>query len=301
MSLNPANPEFRMSYRTPYVVLVGAMVIGWAYLAAMVVDMIARMDMGAMGPGMELFNQFNMFYGLPEHVRVQLASLCLPLAQEGFGMPALINMGLWDYSLLFLMWFMMVLAMMLPTAMPMLQAYDHARPGRGIYKVAAGYLGVWTAFSVIATGAQALLHQAELLTPMMVPVLSSITITTVFAAAIYQFTPMKQACLDRCRTPNVALALHSGEQKHNAFSFGLEQGLYCLGCCWALMVLMFAVGIMNIIWIALLGLIMTLEKMSKTPFTSYGIGIALLLWGGANLYVARADLPFLEVLGERLF
>ncbi len=301
MSVISPKTDLQLSYRLPYIVLGGAVVLGWAYLATMVIDMISRMDMGEMGPGMELFNQFNMFQGLPEHVRVQLASLCLPLAQEAFGMPALVNMGFFDYFLLFVMWFMMVLAMMLPTAMPMLRTFHEARAGKAIYVVAGGYLAVWAAFSVVATVAQGVLHELGVMSPMMLPVFSTLTITTVIAAAIYQFTPAKQACLDRCRTPNVALALQSGEQRQSAFRFGIEQGLYCLGCCWALMVLMFAVGIMNIIWIALLGLIMTLEKKSKTPFTSYGIGVALLLWGGANVYFARAGLSLSEALGDRLF
>ncbi len=186
MSTTNPKPDFQLSYRLPYILLGGAVVLGWLYLGAMVLDMIARMDMGEMGPGMELFNQFNMFKGLPEHVRMQLASLCLPLAQEAFGMPGLANMGLYDYFLLFVMWFMMVLAMMLPSAMPMLQTYHEARGDKSIYVVAVGYLSVWAAFSAVATVAQGVLHQLGVLSPMMLPVFSTLTITTVFAAAIYQ-------------------------------------------------------------------------------------------------------------------
>ncbi|MDD7908794.1 DUF2182 domain-containing protein [Pseudovibrio exalbescens] len=280
----------------PVVVLTGAIAIGWAYLGYMVVDMVSRMDMGAMGPGMEIFNEFNMFNGLSPEVRAQLAVLCLPMANEAFGMPGLVDSSLSDFLLIFLMWLMMVLAMMLPSAVPMLSAYRKVRPGNAVLGVTFGYLAVWTAFSVLATVLQMLLHSVGALTTMMVPTISILATSTVFAAGIYQFTPFKMACLVRCRLPNTMLAGYAAENEPSSFKFGIEQGLYCLGCCWALMALMFAVGIMNIIWIALLGLVMALEKTSNSRPVTYGIGVALILWGAANLYFSSGATPFMNAI-----
>ncbi|OKL43429.1 DUF2182 domain-containing protein [Pseudovibrio exalbescens] len=280
----------------PVLVLTGAIALGWAYLGYMVVDMVTRMDMGAMGPGMELFNQFNMFKGLDPAIRAQLAVLCLPMANEAFGMPGLVDGSFADFLLIFLMWLMMVLAMMLPSAVPMLTSYHRARPGNAVLVVAAGYLAIWTGFSVLATLLQMALHTLGALTPMMVPTISILATSTIFAAGIYQFTPFKMACLVRCRVPNTLLAGHKAQSDHSAFRFGLDQGLYCLGCCWALMALMFAVGIMNIIWIALLGLVMAIEKTSNSRPVTYGIGVALILWGAVNLYFNSGSTPFMNAL-----
>ncbi|WP_082733783.1 DUF2182 domain-containing protein [Polycladidibacter hongkongensis] len=299
-----ASTSFLLSERartaSAYVFLLVCAALGWVYLGFMVADMVQIMDMGAMGPGMQIFNQFNVFAGLPEEVRLQLAALCLPQAASGFGMPALLEPSLRDFALILLMWLMMVLAMMLPTALPMLRAFESARDAGGMLQVAGGYLSAWAAFCLLASGGQYLLQIAGALSPMMAPTLGVFAASTVVFAGIYQFTPLKQACLYRCRVPVVAKAAKAGTSQRSAFAFGVEQGIYCLGCCWALMALMFAVGVMNILWIALLGGVMALEKTVGSRRLSYIIGVVLLAWGGAYLYFTSGDVQILSHLFSRI-
>ncbi|MTI17546.1 DUF2182 domain-containing protein [Rhodobacteraceae bacterium RKSG542] len=287
---------FRFEQLVPFAILSLAVVIGWVYLGYMVVDMMGSMDMGAMGPGMEVFNQSTIFEGLSAPVRAQLAALCVPMAAATFGMPELSSYNFQDFLWIFLMWIMMVLAMMLPSAAPMLSRFSAVRKGNSVLVVALGYLAVWTLFSAIASGLQLAMHAAGSLTTMMVPAFQGLTVSIILAAGLYQFTPFKLACLDRCRNPKVEKAGLAAERGVSPFRFGVEEGLNCLGCCWALMTLMFAVGIMNILWIALLGLVMALEKTTRSNWFTYGIGIALLLWGMANLYFMLGSLPIMDAL-----
>lgn len=266
---------------------------GWAYLAAMVADMVPSMDMAEAGPGMEIFNRFNIFAGLPADARAALAALCLP-AGATFGMPGA-DLALADLFKIFLMWSMMALAMMLPTAIPMLRRYvgeitqenGTTAEGRLAGTAAAlGYLAVWLGYAVLATAAQWLLAQAGALTDMMAPASLALTTSVLFAAGLYQFTPAKQACLARCWYPRWAFT--GGKVRPGAlsgFREGLVQGWACLGCCWAVMTVMFAVGLMNILWIALLGAVMALEKTFVSRTLPYAIGIALLAWAGGLVFL----------------
>ncbi|WP_310620006.1 DUF2182 domain-containing protein [Flexibacterium corallicola] len=275
--------------------------LGWLYLGFMVVDMVPRMDMGTMGPGMEVFNKFNMFSGLDPIVRAQLASLCLPFAGDAFGMPALDGITFGDFALIFMMWIMMVLAMMLPSSTPMLKRYLSIQPGQGVLIVALGYVLVWAMFSFFVTALQLALHKFGTLNEMMAPTIGSFAVTITIFTGIYQFTPWKLACLARCRLPKVTKADHVEAGVIGALRFGIEQGVYCLGCCWALMVLMFAVGVMNILWIAVLGLMMAFEKKTNSIWFTYCIGGALILWGCANIYFSPTEFSLLDMLWVRLF
>lgn len=261
---------------------------GWSYLSAMIVDMVPAMDMSEAGPGMEVFNTFNLFAGLPAEARAALAALCLP-AGTTFGMPGP-DLTLTDLLKIFLMWVMMALAMMLPTATPMLRKYffEGSRTKGSAFQAvtaalaaACGYLTIWLGYAVLATGAQWLLSRAGALTDMMAPATLALTISVLFAAGLYQFTPSKQFCLQRCWFPRWAFA-GSRLQSGTALGYreGLVQGWACLGCCWAVMTLMFAVGLMNIIWIALLGGLMAVEKTFPSRHLPYLIGAGLLLWAG---------------------
>lgn len=274
-----------------------AALAGWAYLAAMVAAMVPVMDMDELGPGMVLFNTFNIFAGLPTEARVLLAAICLPEGASTFGMPASELWSAHDMLLVFVMWAAMALAMMLPTAAPVIASFaERARqPGEGGYGLPAGwatlllalgYLSVWMAYAVVATGAQAALTAAGALTPMMAPVTTVLAGTTLVAAGIYQFTPAKAACLWRCRNPRLFFASHRPRSLAETFRLGVMQGLFCLGCCWALMTVMFAVGIMNVLWIALLGLLMGLEKTFLSDRLPRLVGVFLLLWGGFLLMLA---------------
>ncbi|MTH97147.1 DUF2182 domain-containing protein [Roseibium sp. RKSG952] len=263
---------------------------GWSYLGAMVIDMVPLMDMGEAGPGMGIFNLFNDFWGLPAEARAALAVLCLPENVTTFGMPG----GAWglpDVFKVFLMWFAMVLAMMLPSTVPMLRAYvvSETRSGqaarditRNAVLVGSGYIAVWTAYAIVATTAQWALTGLNVLGAMMAPISLAVTASVLIAAGLYQFTPAKQACLARCWYPRWVF-LHAGA-KGRSYSAplreGLVQGLLCLGCCWAMMTVMFAVGIMNVIWIAFLGALMAVEKTFPSRFFAPALGVLFLGWGG---------------------
>ncbi|WP_407051391.1 DUF2182 domain-containing protein [Methyloraptor flagellatus] len=259
-------------------VFVGA-AIGWAWLAAMIAAMLAATDMAALGPGMELFNYFNGLTEIPESVRAGLAVLCAPAPGAAW--------SLGDVASVFAMWVTMVLAMMLPTAAPMLAAYAGRaeiaiaageRPV-SVLVPAAGYLTVWLGFAIVATGAQAGLTALRAFNAAMGPMTLVLGATTLLAAGVYQFTPLKQACLTRCRLPASFFAVRWSSETAQVYRLGLEQGLNCLGCCWALMAVMFAVGVMNVVWIAVLGLVMGLEKATLNPWVSRVIGVALIAWG----------------------
>ncbi|SUB01213.1 Predicted metal-binding integral membrane protein [Pannonibacter phragmitetus] len=271
-------------------------VAGWLYLAAVLASMVPVMDMSEAGPGMGLFNAFNIFDGLPKDVRAALAVLCLPAGATTFGMPSE-HWGAGGAALVFLMWMMMTLAMMLPSAMPVFLAHAkrraHAVSGPSatatVSLLALGYLTIWTAYALAATLVQWLLTGYGLLSSMMAPVSLVFSATTLIAAGLYQFTPAKQACLLRCWYPRWSSPATGG----SAVSFyreGLVQGLACLGCCWALMTVMFAVGIMNIIWVGLLGAVMALEKNLPSRWFYKATGVFLLLWGlslmGATLVLS---------------
>lgn len=262
--------------------------LGWLYLGAMVAAMLPMTDMSEFGPGMGLFNAFNQFAGLPEDLRKALAVICAP---EGghFGMPGAGAWGPRDLALVFAMWCAMVLAMMLPTAGPMMAAFaDRAeaeaargRPMAPVGALAGGYLTVWFGFAVVATLAQWGLTSARTLSPAMAPASLILAGSTLVAAGIYQFTPAKFACLVRCRTPATYFAEHWAGDARGVFGLGVEQGLFCFGCCWALMAVMFAVGVMNVVWIAVIGLVMAIEKTTTSFWFARLTGVGLIVWGAA--------------------
>lgn len=266
-----------------------ASLIGWLYLAAMVAAMLPEMNMADLGPGMEIFNTLGGYGDLPANVRAAIAVLCLPGSATTFGMVDAGSWGFGDLALVYIMWVMMVLAMMLPSAAPMLANFSAGVAGseRGpaqVLLLTLGYLSVWCVYSLVATGAQWALHEGQLTTVMMAPATVILAATTLIAAGLYQFTPAKRACLTRCQKPYAGLcAVNSPQEGEGAYRAGLRQGLDCMGCCWALMAVMFAVGVMNILWIALLGLLMVIEKTQPQRWISPAIGVALLVWGGALL------------------
>jgi predicted metal-binding membrane protein len=256
--------------------------LGWAWLGAMVVAMLSGTDMAALGPGMGIFNRLNGFAGLSPEMRAGLAMLCAPVTS---------SWAMTDWVTVFAMWMAMVAAMMLPTAVPVLMAHADlgaTRAARGERVVSPivlglGYLAVWTSFALVATAAQGILTQARLLTPAGLPASLVLAGTTLIAAGIYQFSPLKAGCLVRCRSPRVVFAESWSDRVGGVFRQGIEQGIDCLGCCWALMVVMFAVGVMNVVWIAVLGAVMVWEKLSSSPWVSRGIGVILIVWGAVMI------------------
>ena len=193
----------------------------------------------------------------------------------------------WDAPhllLLWAMWAVMMTAMMLPSAAPLvllyagaLRAGGDARVERKTYAMAGGYLIVWALFSVAATVLQRVLSTALVLTPMMEPATSAAAAVLLAVAGLYQLTPLKRACLRVCRSPLPYLLQHWSPTTLGAFRLGARHGAYCLGCCWALMLLLFVGGVMNLVVIVALTLWVLVEKWA--PFgewTAKVSGVALL-------------------------
>jgi predicted metal-binding membrane protein len=190
-----------------------------------------------------------------------------------------------DFLLMFVMWMVMMVAMMLPSAAPMVLVFINANRKRHeahdpyLHTVlfASAYLVVWTSFAVIATLANWALHSNGLMTSMMGRVLPLWGGAILIAAGLYQFTPLKLACLNKCRSPLAFLMSEWREGRLGAFVMGLRHGAYCLLCCWALMLLLFVLGIMNLAWIALLAAFVLVEKLASSgPWLSRASGLLLL-------------------------
>jgi predicted metal-binding membrane protein len=173
-----------------------------------------------------------------------------------------------DVWLAFVMWTVMMIGMMTGTAAPVLLLFASARSrgaARGVRLAvllfATGYLTIWAAFSAVAAIAQWRLHEAALLSPMMAAASRPLAGAILMVAGIYQLTPFKGACLAHCRSPLGFLMTHWRDGAAGAFRMGLGHGLFCLGCCWALMLVLFVVGVMNLIWVAALTTFVLLEKV----------------------------------------
>lgn len=214
----------------------------------------------------------------------------MDLSADWLIMPRMIDWQGADLLLVFAMWVIMMAAMMLPAATPLLlllAEINHARYSRRRAALATGvaglgYLAAWAGFSVLATLAQWGLLEARLVSPMMESSSRLLSGALLLAAGVYQFTPLKHVCLSRCRSPLSILLNQWREGYLGAFSMGLRQGAYCLGCCWLLMALLFAFGVMNLIWIAALSVLVLLEKILPQPrLFAQGTGAILLVWGAS--------------------
>lgn len=195
-----------------------------------------------------------------------------------------------------LMWAMMMLAMMLPSAAPMILLHatvsrrrDPERGGGRAFLFALAYAVVWGGFALAATAAHWGLERASLLTPAMATGSALVVNLLLLAAGLYQFSPLKRTCLRHCRSPLEFLAGHWRDGDAGAFAMGVRHGAYCVGCCWAMMALLFAGGIMNLVWIAGLALLVLAEKLLPGgPVVSRLLGAGLSVWGGVGLVEAIA-------------
>jgi predicted metal-binding membrane protein len=193
-------------------------------------------------------------------------------------------------ALLFAMWVVMMAGMMLPTAAPALFLYGGvvrrsegaSRATLHVYAFAGGYLAVWTAYSLVATLLQRLLARWLLITPMMDARDARFGGALLLCAGIYQFTPYKRACLASCRHPVEFIVRHWRRGIRGGFMIGALHGLYCLGCCWALMMLLFVGGVMNLWWIGALTVFVLLEKAA--PCGEAGGRYSGLAIGAAGLW-----------------
>ena len=192
------------------------------------------------------------------------------------------------FLLMFLMWFVMMIAMMLPSASPMIllfSAINKKNNERGNSVVStgvfvAGYIAVWGGFSFIATFLQWGLNEMALLTTMMASASPQFGSALLVAAGIYQLTPLKHACLRHCRSPIDYLGHRWKNGAAGALVMGLEHGLFCLGCCWVLMALLFYGGVMNLKWIIGLALFVLLEKVIPAGHWIGRLsGVILIVWG----------------------
>lgn len=186
----------------------------------------------------------------------------------GMSMP----MSTWPWTpghalLMFVMWLVMMMAMMLPSAAPAILLFATvARRSTGAPRsapalFASGYVAIWAGFSILALGVQFLLEWTEWLSPMMESNSTTLNALLLLAAGIYQFTPLKRACLRLCRSPLDYLVSHWHSGRGGALRMGAQHGLYCVACCWGLMLLLFIGGLMNMWWIAALALYVLVEKL----------------------------------------
>jgi predicted metal-binding membrane protein len=196
---------------------------------------------------------------------------------------------------LLVMWAVMAVAMMLPTALPLVvlfmrfrrSRHPHLAAGGATAALVLGYLAAWFAFGAAAAALQYGLEHAGALTPVMGRLRSAAAGGAVLlAAGLFQLSALKRACLARCRSPLMFLMTRWREGRPGPFVMGLDHGLFCLGCCWALMLVMFVAGVMNLAWMAALTVLMTLEKVvPRGDLLARAAGLALLA-GGAWLLVA---------------
>lgn len=197
-----------------------------------------------------------------------------------------------DFVLIYFMWSVMMAAMMLPSAIPMILAYSRAcrKQNKAFARLAflftSAYLGIWLLFSTALTLLQWQMHGLAWLSPMMENQNSILAAGILFLAGSYQFMPVKNACLTHCKTPMGFLLNEWQDGALGAFKLGLKHGANCLGCCWAQMLIMFAVGVMNLLGMALITLLVILEKSLplESRFFSQAVGIAFLIWGTFLLF-----------------
>lgn len=206
--------------------------------------------------------------------------------------------GAANWALMIAMWWVMMIAMMSPSAAPTILLYarvhrhalaqgqiqDKLAP-TGVFM--AGYLLVWLGFSVAATAFHWLLEREAFVSATMMSSQSRwLSATVLIGAGLYQLSPFKNACLSHCRAPTAFLARHWRPHAVGALRLGALHGAFCVGCCWMLMALLFVSGIMNLVWIAALAILVLVEKLFPAgPWIGRAAGIVLIAWGGATLLV----------------
>ena len=264
----------------------------WLFLAAQ--GVASSNSGGTLGPSMQLLEP--LLRGLDISTGnawiVYIVSICTPSSLDA-------SVTIQSMTTMFLMWLVMAIAMMLPTAAPMLRTYaeiaDTAarknEPAVPLVVLAAGYLAVWAGFSVQATLLQSAIIAAGGALDPSSPVIGFVGGGILILAGLYQFSSLKNACLVKCRNPFTIIFAQWSNKPADIFKLGLQQGLFCLGCCWALMLVMLSVGTMNLLWMAFLTLFTLLEKTGSGAMITRAFGIVLLAWG-LFLVLTSANLTF---------
>lgn len=263
----------------------GACAVSWLSLAAMARRAAEIGGEAVAGPGGYLFVSLPDL-GLPVFLE-RVFELCLTPAATGAS-----PMG--EFAALGTMWFLMSLAMMLPAAAPMIRTYCEiadtaARKGEAVVHpaiLAGGYLLVWLVASLGFAGAAVALRAAGAGSAGLEPVAGVAAAASLAVAGLYQFSPLKHACLEKCRNPFATLFSRWSTRPGAILRLGMEQGLWCLGCCWALMLVMFAVGVMNLFWMALIGVFVLVEKQLGGTLSTRLAGSILLVWAAVLLVVS---------------
>jgi predicted metal-binding membrane protein len=208
------------------------------------------------------------------------------------GMPEMQVWGMAQLAALFVMWAVMMVAMMLPSAAPIILlvvgAYRRRATGAPRLLTAAfssGYLLAWAGFSAMAAALQLALHKAAVLSPAMVAQSALFGGSVLLVAGVYQWLPLKNACLAHCRSPLGFISREWREGVSGALVMGLRHGLFCIGCCWALMTLLFVAGVMNLVWVAAIAAFVLVEKLTGRGEVSKAAGVLMVLWG---IYVFAA-------------
>ena len=270
---------------TVMAVLAVAILLSWLVLGLMSVRAAQSLPGALQGPGGGIIGRFTLpeLPGLLE----QFFSSCLTPMEGENGMASLLPAYV-------AMWFLMAVAMMLPSAAPMIRTYCEiadTAAAKGEMAVSplvlvAGYLATWFTASVVFAAATVMLYTLSSGSPLAGPVTPIAAALSLAVAGLYQFSHFKEACLEKCRNPFAILFANWSTRPSSIFRLGAAQGLWCLGCCWALMLVMFAVGIMNIFWMALLGVFAIVEKQVEHRLASRIAGGLLLVWAAALLVIS---------------
>jgi len=209
------------------------------------------------------------------------AAMPMPMASTGAWSPL-------ELGWLVAMWAVMMIAMMIPSAAPAILLFARVSRGRRAQGVPAvrsgfftlGYLVAWTAFAVVAATAQWVLDGAALLSPAMTSASPLLGGVLLIAAGLYQWLPLKGACLSHCRSPLGFFAAEWREGATGALAMGFRHGIHCVGCCWLLMGLLFVAGVMNLLWIAAIAGFVLVEKgVPGGRIVGRLAGAALVVWG----------------------
>ena len=255
----PSTPTVAALPRRDRLFIAGALVVvtavAWAYLVRLDRQMSASMEEDAMMAGM--------------------------------GMSMDRSWTLADVYFAFAMWVVMMVGMMAGAAAPVLSLFGAARRARGERRIPLavlafgfGYLLVWVGFSACAALAQWGLHEGAMLSPAMAASSPQLGGAILIAAGAYQLTPLKGACLTQCRSPLGFLMAHWRDGTMGAMHLGWRHGAFCLGCCWALMCVLFVVGVMNLVWVAALAVLVLVEKTGRPgAIVARAAGIAMLAAG----------------------
>lgn len=198
-----------------------------------------------------------------------------------------------DFMMLLIMWTVMMAAMMLPSAAPMIlmfgkvnrQRAARAAPAFPIAAFVLAYLLIWGVFSVAAAAVQWWLSSAAMMTMTMELASGAAAAGLLILAGLFQWTPLKRMCLQHCHTPFNFLMTYWRDGRAGAFQMGLRHGVYCVGCCWAVMALLFVAGVMNLVWVLALSLLVLVEKLIPNVARPAGMamiaaGVLILLRGG---------------------